>query len=170
LALKLLWENLKKSSKRIQWYHSLLLYTEYLKATVKITAPYEVMPASIYHVGEAKAERKLFLDQQAFAHEGMLKEYREQVESGVALGNGYYLKRFPVWFSYRGNNGLVLSGGSAAAFGAGVRNDLKLWQLEWVVGKNPFGQSLMIGEGYRYADQYLCSNGRDDPAVKRNQQ
>lgn len=164
MALKLLWENITDSPNRMKWYHALLLYTEYLKQTVDITAPYQMAPASIYHVDEAEEDRELFLNQQAFAHEGMLSEYREQVEHGVALGQGYYLKRFPVWFSYRGNNGLILSSGSAAAIGAQVRNDGKLkqlahQQLEWVVGKNPFGQSLMIGEGYEYADQYLCLPG-----------
>lgn len=164
MALELLWETFKENPNRMKWYHSLLLYTEYLKESAQITAPYHMAPASIYHVGEADQDKELFLAQQAFAHEGMLDEYREQVENGVELGEGYFLKRFPVWFSYRGNNGLVLSSGSAAAIGAGVRNDIKLLelahqQLEWVVGKNPFGQSLMLGEGYEYADQYLCLPG-----------
>lgn len=164
MALELLLENFLESPRRMEWYHSLLLYTEYLKEAVKITAPYHMAPATIYHEGEAEQDRKLFLEQQAFAHEGMLGEYKEQVENGVALGKGYYLKRFPVWFSYRGNNGLILSSGSAAAAGSRVRNNIELQQLalhqlEWIVGKNPFGQSLMIGEGYEYADQYLCLPG-----------
>lgn len=164
MAFQRLLENFKESPKWMKWYHGSLLYTEYIKEAVKITAPYGMAPASIYHVGEAEADKELFLAQQAFAHEGMLDEYVEQVENGVRLGKGYYLKRFPVWFSYRGNNGLVLSFGSAAAIGAEIRNDPELQQIareqmEWTIGKNPFGQSLMMGEGYEYAEQYVCLPG-----------
>lgn len=147
-----------------RWYHSIVLYTEYYKTAVGSTAPYFMSPASIYHEDEADQDAELFLNQQAFAHPGMLREYRQQVQNGMKLGQGYYLRRFPTWFSYRGNNGLVLAGGSAAAFGADVRGDASLMQLarhqlEWTVGKNPFGQSLMLGEGYNYAQQYVCLPG-----------
>ncbi|MGB8452889.1 MAG: glycoside hydrolase family 9 protein [Anaerocolumna sp.] len=163
-ALSLLCRILPEHPMWIKWYHSVLLYTEYYKFAVTSTSPYYMSPASVYHIDEAKQDAELFLKQQAFAHPGMLKEYKEQIEKGVPLGCGYYLKRFPSWFSYRGNNGLVLAGGCAAAFGGRLRNDdtlLKLAkdQLEWVVGKNPFGQSLMMGEGYRYAKQYVCLPG-----------
>lgn len=148
----------------IRWYHAIVLYTEYYKAASGSTAPYFMSPASIYHEDEADQDAELFLNQQAFAHPGMLGEHRQQVRSGVPLGKGYYLRRFPTWFSYRGNNGLVLGSGNAAAFGADVRGDYALMQLaghqlEWTVGKNPFGQSLMLGEGYNYAQQYVCLPG-----------
>src|SRR6185295_4917232 len=32
-------------------------------------------------------------------------------------------------------------------------------QLEWVVGRNPFAQSTMWGEGYDYAPQYTAMSG-----------
>lgn len=164
LALGLLCELLPEHEDWSRWYHAIVLYTEYFKAAAEITAPYHMSPASIYHEDEADQDAELFLNQQAFAHPGMLEEYREQVRSGVLLGKGYYLRRFPTWFSYRGNNGLVLGSGTAAAFGAGFRNNHELlqlarYQLEWVVGKNPFGQSLMLGEGYDYAQQYVCLPG-----------
>ncbi|WP_174704776.1 glycoside hydrolase family 9 protein [Paenibacillus physcomitrellae] len=148
----------------MDWYHSIVLYTEYYKTATRSTAPYFMSPASIYHEDEADLDAELFLNQQAFAHPGMLAEYRQQVRNGVKLGQGYYLRRFPTWFSYRGNNGLVLAGGNAAVFGADIRGDaalmqLALHQLEWTVGKNPFGQSLMLGEGYNYAQQYVCLPG-----------
>jgi hypothetical protein len=148
----------------IRWYHSILLYTQYYKEAVQATAPYDMSSASIYHIDEANEDEELFLNQQAFAHPGMLTEYETQVTNGVELGSGYYLRRFPVWFSYRGNSSLVLSGGIASAYGAGILNDntlqqLAARQLEWIVGKNPFGQSLMIGEGYQYAAQYVCLPG-----------
>jgi len=163
-ALSLLCSILPNDSNWIKWYHCVLLYTEYYKFALESTNPYYMAPASIYHVDEAKQDSDLFLKQQAFAHPGMLDEYQEQVENGVSLGKGYYLKRFPSWFSYRGNNGLVLSSGCAAVFAGKLRNDTTLLQLakaqlEWVVGNNPFGQSLMMGEGYRYAKQYVCLPG-----------
>lgn len=164
MALSLLCGILPEHPGWIRWYHAIVLYTEYVKAVSGSTAPYQMIPASIYHEDEADQDAELFLNQQAFAHPGMLDEYREQVRHGVKLGKGYYLRRFPVWFSYRGNNGLLLGSGNAAAFGAAARNDYELLQLaqrqlEWTVGKNPFGQSLMLGEGYDYAQQYVCLPG-----------
>ncbi|MBB3128423.1 hypothetical protein FHS19_003077 [Paenibacillus rhizosphaerae] len=164
MALSLLCRILPEHPDWIRWYHAIVLHTEYLKTAAGYTAPYLMAPASIYHEDEADQDAELFLNQQAFAHSGMLAEYREQVRNGMALGQGYYLRRFPTWFSYRGNNGLVVASGNLAAFGAEVRNDYELLQLaqrqlEWVVGKNPFGQSLMLGEGYNYAQQYVCLPG-----------
>lgn len=163
-ALQLLCKTLPNHPNWSKWYFSVLLYSQYLKEAAKITAPYSMLPASIYHIGEADADPELFLNQQAFAHPGMLAEYRAQVENGVALGNGYYLKRFPVWFSYRGNSGLVLANGNAALYSALCCNDYELYelaqrQLEWIVGKNPFNQSLMIGEGHNFSEQYVCLPG-----------
>ena len=153
-----------QNSDWIRWYHGILLYTDYFYSAAKITGPYQMAPASIYHEEEAERDKELFLAQQAFAHEGMLKEYRQQVQAGAALGKGYYLKRFPVWFSYRGNSAMVLAGGNGAAIGARARNQVRLWelaekQLQWIVGVNPFGQSLMLGEGYSWAQQYVCLPG-----------
>jgi len=164
MALSLLCKLLPKHENWVRWYHSIVLYTEYCKQAIAITSPYEMSPASIYHVDEADKDAELFLNQQAFAHPGMLDEFKEQVRNGLNLGKGYYLRRFPTWFSYRGNSGLVLGSGNALAYGASLRNDYELEQLahrqlEWIVGKNPFGQSLMLGEGYNYADQYVCLPG-----------
>lgn len=164
LALALLCDLCPDDPAWPKWYHSLLLHTEYYKSATESTAPYRFSPASIYHEGEAQKNADLFLKQQAFAHPGMLDEYRAQVESGVGLGDGFFLRRFPVWFSYRGNNALVLAGGTLAAYAAQARNDADLLQiareqLEWVGGKNPFGESLMLGEGYNYATQYVCLPG-----------
>lgn len=148
----------------IRWYHGIVRYTEYYRFTAQFTGPFQMAPASVYHEGEAEKDRELFLAQQAFSHPGMLDEYKNQVHAGVKLGKGYYLRRFPIWFSYRGNSALVLAGGNAAASGALARNSLELWelaekQLQWITGMNPFGQSLMTGEGYRWAQQYVCLPG-----------
>jgi hypothetical protein len=38
-------------------------------------------------------------------------------------------------------------------------HSIALAQLEWVVGKNPFNQSMMYGEGYNFATQYAAFPG-----------
>lgn len=164
MALELLCRTFPQHIDWILWHQGIVLYTQYLEWACKSTAPYTMAPASIYHIQEAKKDAELFLNQQAFAHPGMLDEYEQQVRAGVDLGQGNYLKRFPVWFSYRGNSALVLAGGNAALYGALARRDIRLLelarrQLEWITGKNPFFESLMLDEGARYAEQYVCLPG-----------
>jgi len=36
---------------------------------------------------------------------------------------------------------------------------VSLAQLEWMVGRNPFSQSLMVGEGYNFSPQYAAFTG-----------
>jgi hypothetical protein len=80
------------------------------------------------------------------------------------MGGGYYLKAFPVWFTRRGNYGPLLSQTKALSAVARLRGDrdaaeLVQRQLEWVVGRNPFTQSTMWGEGFGFAPQYSVSVG-----------
>ena len=148
----------------IKWYYAVTLYSEYYRKAAEYTAPYYMSPASIYHVDEANADPALFIKQQAAAGEETIGMYERQVKEGVALGKGYYLRRFPVWFAFRGNNAIALAGGKAAAQAGIVRNNYDLAelaqrQLEWIVGKNPFAQSVMFGEGYDYCQQYAVLPG-----------
>jgi hypothetical protein len=90
--------------------------------------------------------------------------FREQVLRGMPMGGGYYLKAFPVWFARRGNYGVLLSQANALSSAAHVRGDwtaadLAQKQLQWVVGRNPFVQSTMYGEGYDFTQQYSVSSG-----------
>jgi hypothetical protein len=90
--------------------------------------------------------------------------FRQQVLAGMPMGGGYYLRAFPVWFTRRGNYGVLLSQTQALAAAARLRNDgaardLVQSQLQWVVGRNPFAQSTMWGEGYGFAPQYSVSLG-----------
>ena len=87
-----------------------------------------------------------------------------QIKSGFKVAEGVYLKRFPVWSTFRGNNGVLLSQTKALSAAARLLNDRELAeltqrQLEWVVGRNPFCQSLMYGEGYDYQPQYTAMSG-----------
>jgi hypothetical protein len=36
---------------------------------------------------------------------------------------------------------------------------ISLAQLEWMLGRNPFSQSLMYGEGYNFSPQYAAFTG-----------
>jgi hypothetical protein len=137
----------------IKWYSSVTLYSEYLKSMAKYTAPYNMMPASVYvdteyrHVPESRQE-----------------SFRKQVLKGVSLGNGHYLRLFPVWMDYRGNFGTILPQAQALASAAHLRGDLASAQLagrqlEWIIGRNPFAQSTMYGEGYDFTPLYTPSSG-----------
>lgn len=164
LALSLLCEAFPEHPDWIKWYYSVVLYSEYYKKAVAYNAPYSMSPASIYHVGEAAADPVLFVKQQAEAGEETIGMYEQQVKAGIPLGKGYYLRRFPVWFGFRGNNAITLSGGKAAAQAGRIRGSYELAELaqrqqEWIVGKNPFAESVMYGEGYDYCQQYAVLPG-----------
>jgi hypothetical protein len=90
--------------------------------------------------------------------------YAAQVRAGLPLGDGWYLRAFPVWFARRGNYGVLLSQAKALSAAARARNDsaaldLARRQAEWVLGRNPFAQSTMYGEGYDWQQQYSVSSG-----------
>lgn len=148
LALTRLCEVFPDHPDWMQWYSAAALYAEYLKAAVKHTEPYGVMPASIYRTDESlsvPAERQ--------------KAFRQQVEQGVPLGQGHYLRRFPVWLNYRGNFGTILPQAQALLSVAHLRGDLESVHLaqrqaEWIIGRNPFAQSTMYGEGHDYTPLY----------------
>jgi hypothetical protein len=131
----------------MDWYAAVALYSEYCRAISRYTSPFRMLPASIYHVDES--DRATF---------------RQQVENGIELGDGYHLRRFPVWFDFRGNHGTVLSQTKGLAAAARLRHDNDLIglcrrQLEWVLGCNPFCQSTMYGVGHDYAPQYTAMSG-----------
>lgn len=69
-----------------------------------------------------------------------------------------------MWFQRRGNYGVLLSQATALATASRLRGDstgmdLAQRQAQWVVGRNPFVQSTMYGEGYDWAQQYSVSSG-----------
>jgi hypothetical protein len=134
-----------------------------LKKLAAYTLPYPMISSGVYHIQE-------HLDEKSFNYQHLLTDHRaredyvNQLEHGVKLNDSYYLRRFPVWFSFRGNNAVILSTGKAASLAGAYLQDRTLMeiaegQLQWIVGKNPFGQSLMYGEGYRYAQQYSVMSG-----------
>ncbi len=130
------------------------LHSEYLKALASYSEPYHLLPASIYREGDADR-----------APENQRESFRRQVRNGMALGDGYYLRHFPVWFDFRGDYGVMLSQTLALATAAQLRGDaaaarLAEEQLQWVVGRNPFVQSTMYGEGRLYCSLYSAMCGQ----------
>ncbi|SDK73327.1 N-terminal ig-like domain of cellulase [Pedobacter sp. ok626] len=130
-----------------KWENALRLYADYYKKVASYTAPYYMLPAGIYDLTKAQNESD-----------------REQIKNGIRLNDRYYLKRFPVWGEFRGNSGTTLSqakGLSKIATYFGDKNlaDIASRSLSWHLGLNPFNQSFMYGEGYRYAGQYSVMSG-----------
>ncbi len=168
-ALALIYETQKGDKCSPVWLNSIKLYGEYIKKTIKYSKPYKMIPSGIYKIDEYK-------DKRSFCHQHLLIddkadfEYVEQLKNGVKLDEEYYLKRFPVWFSFRGNSAVILSMGKAAAICGKLLKDQELidiaeGQLQWIVGNNPFGQSLMYGEGHDYAQQYAGHAGEMTGAI-----
>lgn len=138
-----------------QWRDAVRLYGQYLKRTMAYTAPYGMLPSGVYRDAEytdADGFNRLHLWAPANAHE----LYDQQLAEGVNVGDGLTLRRFPVWFSiFNGNEAIHLSSGKAAALCGRLLGDDELLQIAreqayWTLGKNPFCQSLIYGEGQRY--------------------
>jgi hypothetical protein len=138
----------------MQWYTAVTLYSEYFhKAMAKFTEPYGMLANSVFKDDE-------YLQQPERGGQGATRDaFREQVLNGVRVGEHYFVRLFPVWFEFRGNNGTMLASDKAIAAASHLRGNLQLAGLaernmQWVVGRNPFVESLMWGEGYDYAPQY----------------
>ncbi|GEM_PF-29001 len=143
----------------MDWYSTVVLYSEYQKRSARITEPYRVLPAYVYHETDY-----IHFPEQAARHQASRGGFREQVMQGMYMGDGYYLRAFPVWFARRGNYGVLLAQAKALATASHVRRDGKAAELaqkqaQWIVGRNPFAQSTMYGEGYDWKQQYSVSSG-----------
>lgn len=155
---------LPQAPQRPDWEAAMQSYGEYLKAIAVYTAPYGMLPAGVYHESEVEDAETFALLHPTVTFETERENYRSQLQNGVPLGGGWYLRRFPVWFSFRGNSAIHLSMGKAAsllgkALGDSALQDLAREQLYWTLGKNPFGQSLIYGEGSNYGQQYTALLG-----------
>lgn len=130
-----------------RWDAAVRLYAGYLKNAAQYTAPWYMLPAGIYRTDESGRGAAA-----------------APVENGVRLADGVYLRRFPTWSDLRGNCGTMLSQAKGlAAAGRYLRDEALLElcrrQIEWTLGRNPFCQSLMYGEGHDFAPQYSAMSG-----------
>ncbi len=163
-AITLLCETQPKHPDYNRWVESITLHAEYIKGLVKYTDPYGMLASGVYHIDEAK-------DKVSFQHSHLFTEGDEkdrfvvQLKNGIKLDNEHYVKRFPVGFGiFNGNTAIHLAMGKTAAICGNFLNDKQLLQigkeqLYWTVGKNPFGQSLIFGEGYNYSQLDSFSSG-----------
>ena len=145
------------------WEKAIRLYGEYLKNIYRYVQPYGMIPSGVYQKDEVK-DKENFYVQQVWIREDVSQDFKEQLENGVRLDEDHYLRCFPVWFSFKGNAAVVLSTGKAAALSGKFLKDKQLMniaeqQLFWIVGKNPFGQSLIWGEGSNYPQLYTALPG-----------
>ncbi len=162
-ALDALCRTQPEAAEKPEWEQAMRLYGGYLKAISQNTAPYGMLPAGVHRLDEANDRETFPFLHVACDFETEQENYKEQLSHGKPLGNGYVLKNFPVWFSFRGNSSVMLSMGKAASilgryFGDEELLELAREQLYWMWGKNPFGQSLIYGAGSNYCRQYavLC--------------
>ncbi len=170
MALTLLCETQPEHADYAKWAGAIRLYGDYLKKTMKYVAPYGMVPSGVYHTGEATADPAGFYIVQVGVRSGQEENYREQLENGVKLDDEHYLKVFPVWFSFRGNAAVHLATGKNAALCGKFLGDAELMhiaeeQLFWIVGKNPFGQSIIWGEGSNYPQLYTALPGETVGAI-----
>jgi len=161
-ALTLLCETQPQHPDYVKWVESIKLYGEYLKSIMPYTAPYGMLASGVYRLDEMNDPS--FEIMHPHGSDNEKKNYAGQVKSGFQLDKEHYLKRFPVWFSFRGNAAVHMATGKAAALCGKFLNDKELLQigqeqLYWMVGKNPFGQSLVYGEGHNYGQQFAVCPG-----------
>lgn len=146
-----------------RWMNAVKLYADYLKKTMKYVSPYGMLPCGVYNIHEID-DRENFMAVQVWMDTVDEQDFEEQMQHGVKLDKEHVLRIFPVWYSFKGNTTIHLSTGKNAAICARLLHDEELKQiaeeqLQWIVGKNPFGQSLMYGEGSNYAQQYTALPG-----------
>jgi hypothetical protein len=164
VALTRLCETFPDHEKWMKWYSAVVLHSEYyLKPASALNAPFAVLPAAVYRESEARLvpEEKNWTPLRAADRASYVKEVR----AGVPLGGEYYLRRFPVWFDFRGNSSVLLSQAKALATAGHLRGDLASEDLaekqaQWLVGRNPFSTSLMYGEGYDWTPLYSVRSGQ----------
>jgi hypothetical protein len=163
-ALALLCETQPQHPDYAQWTEAIRRYGDYLKKIAPYTAPYGMLPSGVYHIDEYR-DSTSFYRLHLFPPDDTEERYVRQVKNGVPLDEAHYLKRFPVWFGiFNGNTAVHLSMGKAAAICGKFLHDEELLhigqeQLYWTVGKNPFGQSLIYGEGHNYPHMDSFSSG-----------
>lgn len=163
-AMSMLCETQPEHSDYPQWERSIHLYGNYLKGLMKYTCPYGMLPSGVYHAEEYK-DTTGFYALHLFPPTNAKELYTEQIKRGIRLDKEHYVKRFPVWFNiFNGNTAIHLSTGKSAAICGNFMKDKELLeigleQLYWTVGKNPFGQSLIYGEGRNYPQLNTFSSG-----------
>jgi Glycosyl hydrolase family 9/Cellulase N-terminal ig-like domain len=164
MALIRLCEAFPDHEKWMKWYSAVALHSQYyLKSAAVVDEPYSVLPAAVYRESEARLipEAKNWTPLRAADRDA----YVQEVRRGIPLGGENYLRRFPVWFDFRGNSSVLLSQAKALSAAGQLRGDLEAEDLaqkqaQWLVGRNPFAASVMYGEGYDWTPLYSVRSGQ----------
>ncbi|MFZ0957977.1 MAG: glycoside hydrolase family 9 protein [Candidatus Sulfotelmatobacter sp.] len=164
VALIRLCEAFPDHDKWMKWYSAVVLHSQYyLKSAAVVDEPYAVLPAAVYRESEARLipEAKNWTPLRAADRDA----YVQEVRRGIPLGGENYLRRFPVWFDFRGNSSVLLSEAKALSAAGQLRGDLEAENLaqkqaQWLVGRNPFAASVMYGEGYDWTPLYSVRSGQ----------
>ncbi len=164
VALAHLCETFPNDANWMKWYSGIVLHSKYYQqVAAKVDEPYGVLPAAVYKESEARLipQAKDWTPLRAADRDA----YVEEVRRGVPLGGEYYLRRFPVWFDFRGNSSVLLSEAKALSTAGQLRGDLEAEDLaqkqaEWLLGRNPFSASIMYGEGYDWTPLYSVRSGQ----------
>ncbi|MGC2638979.1 MAG: glycoside hydrolase family 9 protein [Acidobacteriaceae bacterium] len=164
VALARLCEDLPDDPNWMQWYAAIVLHTQYYQeAAARLDAPYHVLPAGVYRLSDAATLpespgwRPLETANRAM--------FEAEVKEGLPLGGDFYLRRYPVWFQFRGNSSVLLSEAKGLSVAAQLRGnlddeDLAQQQAQWLIGRNPFSASIMYGEGYDWGPLYSVRSGQ----------
>ena len=139
------------------WKASCQAYADYLHDISKVMEPYGILPSAVYELNNA--------DFSGIYHEGekvgmpSMEEYNAEVKSGIPLGKGFYLRRFPVAYQFRGFYDVLMAKAKASFILSDLLKDRSLKdmatrQLEYIVGYNPFAMSTIYGDGYNYPPLY----------------
>lgn len=157
MALRALCDTFSNHPDWMQWYGAALLHSEHFqKQGTAISAPFRLIPNSVW--------RRKEIDE---LPEKIREDSLRQLNDGVRLGENHSLRVFPVWNDnlFHGNTAVHMAATASMASAALLRNrqqtqDLVRLQLQWVLGGNPFSQSLMYGGGYDYQPLFAYC-GRD---------
>ena len=157
MALRALCDTLPDHPDWMQWYGAAMLHSEYFQEQgTAISAPFRLVPNSVWHRSEIDG-----------LPEKIREESLRQFHDGTSLTENYRLRVFPIWNDnlFHGNTAVQMAGTASLASAALLRNrratqDLVRLQLQWVLGGNPFSQSLMYGAGYDFQPLFAYC-GRD---------
>ena len=164
IALVHLCETFPNHPDWMKWYSAIVLHSKYYQqAAAKVDQPYDVLPAAVYKESESRLipQSKDWTPLRAADRDA----YLEEVHRGIPLGGEFYLRRFPVWFDFRGNSSVLLSEAKALSAAAQLRGDVEAEDLaqkqaQWLLGRNPFSTSIMYGEGYDWTPLYSVRSGQ----------
>jgi hypothetical protein len=132
----------------MKWYSGVAMYADMYKKIKSNTAPYNMLPSGIYRD-----------DEYLTTTESQRGNMQRQLKAGQRIGNNYVVTALPANDGHFGNLHLVLTQAKGVSIAAHLRGDLDAsqlaeQQLEWTLGRNPFSQSFMYGEGYDYIPLY----------------